>query len=356
MASPEICRFYVEPPIFLSITHVYQRLAVLCAYILIYAHSLFYKILMARVNIYLPDDVYELAQRWRGEANLSEICARAIHDEFDAREMHRAPPALLDALGSESSIERDLKQRYGLVEAYVVDTPASAFALRDVLGVCAAKYLDRNICDDSLLAIAGGRQMWCTVRHISPRRVKTTITPIGMNQADPHLLHVHPNSLATFLWLLYSPRSSAHIIGSDDSAAFWEADLPKKDHAAYFVIASCDRFEPTSSFARLLGEHTTAQLTQSNVLGDFAYSFVTGESKVFSPSLGKPEFKLQPEYLQNLSRRQDARVILVAGGPEKLKVIQCILILGLCNVLITDSSSASVLIGKEVSPHEHDRN
>ena len=39
---------------------------------------------MPRLNIYLPAEVYELADRARESANLSEICARAIRDELEA--------------------------------------------------------------------------------------------------------------------------------------------------------------------------------------------------------------------------------------------------------------------------------
>lgn len=266
----------------------------------------------------------------------------------------RRAPALLDALRNETSIEQELRQRYRLAEAFVIESPASALALRDVLGVSAANYLDRNVCDDSLLAIAGGRQMWCMVKRLTPRRVKTSITPLGMNQADPHLLHVHPNALATFLWLLYSPRSEAHIIGSESSSSLWARNLPQKDHPAYFVIASCDRFYPDSSFGRLLGRDVAAELVAKGVFGDFAYSFVTQDSQVFSSELGKPEFTLQSEYLQELSRRPDARVVMVAGGPEKVGVMRRVLDAGLCNVLITDFNSATVLMGMEESPHEYD--
>src|SRR6266436_8690413 len=140
---------------------------------------------MPAVNIYLPKDIHDLAARWRDSASLSEICARAIREEFDAREMHRAPPAILAALREPSGLELELAQRHNLAEALISDAPNHTLVIREILGSAAATYLDQNLCDGSLIAIAGGRQMWCVVRRLSPRRLRTTITALGLHHADP---------------------------------------------------------------------------------------------------------------------------------------------------------------------------
>ena len=49
---------------------------------------------------------------------------------------------------------------------------------------------------------------------------------------------------------------------------------------------------------------------------------------------------LGSDRLQQLSKRKDARVILVAGGEEKRRIVKQVLEAGLCNVLITDVESA----------------
>src|SRR5438046_1382294 len=134
---------------------------------------------MARLNISLPDDLYETAKRWRGTKNLSEICTRALREELEAAELDReAPRNLFTALRAPSSLERALMERFSLVEVRLTEATDTLVELPETLGNEAARYLDSRICDDSLLAIAGGRQMWRVVRNLSPRSVRLTITAL----------------------------------------------------------------------------------------------------------------------------------------------------------------------------------
>lgn len=300
---------------------------------------------MPRVNIYLPSDIHELAERWRGDRSLSEICARAIKDEFDALEMHRAPPALLKTLRRPSPLEDELIKKFRCVDAVTAEAPQSEIGIREVLGDLAAKYLDENICDDSAIAIAGGRQMWCAVRRLSPRRVQTVVAALGLHHADPHMLHVHPNALATFMWLLYSPRTQAHLIGTGPQAERW-ITRPKKNFPAYFVLSSCSELTRESSLSRLLGVKTMAGLLKAGAVGDYAYAFFDRAGNEISSGTTAPHFLLGYRDLKELSQRSDARTILCAGGEEKQGVIRLVLNAGLANVLITDSATAVRLLNE----------
>lgn len=308
----------------------------LCAY-LAYITS------MPRLNIYLPDDVYELASRWREHANLSEICAHAIRDEFQAANSHRSAPAILDALRPPAPLETDLVDRYGLAEVLVTEAPSEPLQLRETLGQRTARYLDQRICDGSILAMAGGRQTWCVVRNLSPRRVRVTITALGFQQTDPRLLHVHPNTLTTLLWLLYSPRSEAHLVGASSTQWPWSGVLPERDYVSYFVVASCSQFAPHSQFASLLGAEATAELGHQSVIGDFAYAFFSSR-RLVPTSFVLPNSTIAPTLLRALSQRGDTRVMMVAGGSDKLTSIRMALKLGLCNCLITDTETAHSLL------------
>lgn len=307
---------------------------------------------MPRLNVYLPQEIYDLADKWRDSANLSEICARAIRDELDAAEAHRTASTLLDGLRSPTQREQALAEKYGLQDVLIVDTPIGEGQLRETLGRAAARYLDREICDGALVAIAGGRQMWCTVRNLSPRRVRATITALGLHHADPKLLHAHPNTLTTLLWLLYSPRSEAHVIGAGDSAGLWSEMLPARDHPSYFVISSCAKFDQDSSFANLLGQNTVDALLKHDVAGDFGYVFLDSAGNVVPILLAGPQFMLSGQLLANLSRRNDTRTLLVAGGPEKLAVMSKVLMARLCNSLITDSETALRLLDPGGGPFD----
>ena len=240
-------------------------------------------------------------------------------------------------------MERELASRYGLFEVLVSEAPNRGVEdVRENLGVVASAYLNRHLCDDSLLAIGGGRQMWCVVRNLTPRQVRTTITGLGVQQNDPQVLHAHANTLITLMWLLYSPRTKAQLVG-EDLDEIWRVDLPASDYPKYFVIGSCDGFDAQCHLARLLGEEISQSLLKRNVSGDFLYQFFDEDGHLTPTPPLEQKSILSAELLRRLSQRGDARVILVAGGEEKLDIIKFVLKAGLCNVLVTDLATAHTL-------------
>ena len=299
---------------------------------------------MPRLNIYLPAEVYALADRARDSANLSEICARAIRDELEAAQSHRAAPALGALLQEPTRLEALLARHYHLAEALVVEAPSAESERREALGRAAAQYLDRNLVDGGQLAIAGGRQSWCVARTLSPRRLRLEITALGVGQADPQLLHVHANTLTTLLWLLYSPRSTAHLIGASASSPPWSEPLPRRDDVSYFLIASCATFDPRAPFARLLGDDGIDALTAAGAVGDFAYLFFDAAGEVVPGPATAPQSVIPAPSLRALAKRRDARIMLVAGGEEKLAAMRAILKLGLANMVVTDTETAERLL------------
>src|SRR5262245_38353329 len=170
---------------------------------------------MARLNVSIPADLSPLVAKWRRKVNLSEICAQALRDELAAIESHRSARTLRQKIVPGTDIERSLAQRYGLREAFTTEAAAEPTAIRDALGVLAADYLDRRLCDGAVLALAGGRQMWCVVQNLSPRQIALHVQALGYGQNDPRVLHAHANTLATLLWLFFAPRTTARLVGSD---------------------------------------------------------------------------------------------------------------------------------------------
>jgi DNA-binding transcriptional regulator LsrR (DeoR family) len=299
---------------------------------------------MPRLNIYLPAEVYALADRARDSANLSEICARAIRDELEAVQSHRAAPSLGALLRAPTPLEARLVGRFGLAEAVIVEAPQAQSERREALGRAAAQYLDRNLIDGAQLAIAGGRQSWCVARNLSPRRLRLEITALGVGRADPQLLHVHANTLTTLLWLLYSPRSTAHLIGAGAGVSPWSQPLPKHDEVSYFLVASCAPLDPRTPFARLIGEDALDALTAAGAVGDFAYLFFDAGAKIVPGPATAPQAIIPAPALSALARRRDVRLMLVAGGAEKLAAMRATLTLGLANMVVTDTETAERLL------------
>jgi DNA-binding transcriptional regulator LsrR (DeoR family) len=301
---------------------------------------------MPRLNIYIPDDLHALASAWRGSKNLSAICAQALREQLEAADTFRSADKFLAAIRSSAPLEDAVRVRFGLHDVVVCDLPPEELDLRAALGKLAAAYLDRNLCEGALLGMAGGRQTWCVVRDMAPRNVRLTVTAVGIDQHDPKVLHVHPNTLTTLLWLLYSPRAEAHLVGAQAFDTLWKLDhAPVADHAKYFILGSCSAFNPEAPFSKLLGEEAVHFLKKNDVLGDFGYVFF-GSNGEPRPS---PEWKVNNSTFSRIAlgrirMRRDARVILVGGGPDKLSCIRATLAANLCNVLITDATTARALL------------
>ena len=301
---------------------------------------------MGRLNIYVPDEVHRLAAKWRGTINLSEVCARALREELSAAESGRAAGRLAEALRSPSAQERAVARRFGLADVVLSSESAGESDRRDVLGQTAAGYVDRLLTDGTLLAVCGGRQMWSVVRNVAPRSVRVTLTASGFGQSDPTVLHAHPNTLVTLLWLLFSPRAQAHLIGARTAAKLWDAALARKESETvqFVVLASCAGYSADSPLSALLDRDDTARLTQSNADADFAYTFFRKNGAIVPFTPGVPHFVLDAPALQRLSTRRDARVVLVAGGRDKERVMRTVLNQKLCNTVITDADTADRLV------------
>jgi DNA-binding transcriptional regulator LsrR (DeoR family) len=299
---------------------------------------------MARVNISIPADLAPLVSKWRRKINLSEICAGALRSELQAVESHRSARPLLRALRKKSPLEQQVAERFNLREAWVSsDAPEDEGSVREVLGELAADYLDRNLSDGCVLAIGGGRQSWCVVEHMRPRQIDVDVVALGYRQADPHLLNVHPNTLVTILWILFSPRARAWLVGNQPADIFDLGSQPRRSRS-YFVVGSCSSFNRESGLARLIGPGDTKTLLSQEVTGDFLYNFFDSKGQIVDFGFSAEQSTLSASELRYLSGRDDSRVVLVGGGKEKAATIKKTLEAGLCNVLVTETAMAQALV------------
>lgn len=299
---------------------------------------------MGRLNISIPEDLAPLVSRWRRKINLSEICTRVLRHELAAVEAHRSAAPLLATLRRPNALERQLVERYGLAEAVVSDDEGGdARLIRESLGQTTADYMNQRLCNGAVLAIGGGRQTWCIVEHLGPRQLDIELVALGYRQNDPHVLNAHANTLTTLLWLLYSPRATARLVGGDPEEVL-SPDLPVEKHLKYFVVGSCAPFSARSPLARLLGDEVTAMMLSRGATADFLYNFFDKRGQPITVPVPGDRSLLSARSLSLLSERPDTRVVLVAGGPEKVGVVRTTLEAKLCNVLVTETVTAEKLL------------
>lgn len=300
---------------------------------------------MARLNISIPQDLAPLVRKWRRKLNLSEICALALRDELAAVESHRSALPILRKLRRPNRLELELAERFELQEARVSAVEAGdERQSRETLGKAAAEYLNQNLSDGCVLAIGGGRQAWCIVEHMSPRQIAMDIVALGYRQNDPNLLNAHPNTLATVLWLLFSPRAKAWLIGNAPKEIL-NPSAPVASRSRYFVVGSCAPFEAGSALAQLLGASATKSLVARKADGDFLYNFFDHDGRMIELEIPGDRSILSASELRSLCKRPDTKVVLVAGGEEKAGIIRKAVEGNLCNVLITETIAAQHLLG-----------
>jgi DNA-binding transcriptional regulator LsrR (DeoR family) len=298
---------------------------------------------MPSLNIHLPDDVHRQAVRWRRKKNLSAICTRALREELDAAEAHRTAQHLFRAIRPVSASEAKLAAVLGLADVRICRTPQRDSQLREAIGRAAAEYLASQLGDGATLGIGGGRQMWCMVERLRPRPIRVMVHALGFRQSDPRLLNAHPNTLATLVWLLFTPRAQAQLVGAASLKTLSEQSFPTLTHGKHVVVTSCAQFEPDSDFGRLLGARICEQLLSAGVIGDAAYHFFNAAGRIVEVQQ-LPENSIIPqETLAILARRDDSRVVLAAGGAEKWQALKIALTLGWYNALVTDSETAKAL-------------
>lgn len=301
---------------------------------------------MPRVNIYLNEATSKLVSAWKDKISLSEVFARALQDEISAIEDGKDIRVLSERWCAPTQLETDLQLRFGLERVIVVDSLSEdSDVIRRTLGATAARYVDEIVSTNVDVNVCGGRQSWEVVRNLSPRRVATTVRAYGVPLTELGLHHLHSNTLATIVALLYQPRSQAElVVGSSDSVS--SEHLLKKPQ---LVLGSCSVFDENSAFAKLLGKDLISQLVKDGAVGEFAYSFWDHDYKELVELAAPGSRRFTRQQLSNLSKDSQNNVILVAGGNAKRPSIAAVVENMICNVLVTTVEDGMWLLRKEAN-------
>jgi DNA-binding transcriptional regulator LsrR (DeoR family) len=113
---------------------------------------------------------------------------------------------------------------------------------------------------------------------------------------------------------------------------------------SYFLIASCAPLDRRAPFARLIGDDALDMLTAAGAAGDFAYLFFDAAGTLVPGPATAPQAIIPASTMRTLAKRADARIMLVAGGAEKLAPMRATLTLGLANMVVTDTETAERLL------------
>jgi DNA-binding transcriptional regulator LsrR (DeoR family) len=300
---------------------------------------------MPRLNIYIPEQLQFELNLFRDRMNLSEICTNALWSELRALRTGVSRDQLPGgAEWSRSDAESEIARRYDLRIVRIV--PARWMVEgQEPVAKATAELIDSLVRDGMSMAVGGGSQMSATVNQLRPRNARVHLSAIGYGLVDRELPHVHPNSLVTRLSLLYA-RSSVALVGDKQLHERWPLVAePTHDGVMRLIVGGCSLWQRDSEFARLLGPEICEVLDEKKVVGDYLGVFLGADGQPVEPYLpSAPVSSLGSAALYAYARRADTLVVLVAADFVKIQPIKKALEAKLCNALILDEETASVLI------------
>jgi DNA-binding transcriptional regulator LsrR (DeoR family) len=257
--------------------------------------------------------------------------------------------------GVHTDLEECLEQRYGLIEAVVVDALSSEE--RDIaqnLGACAAVYLESTLLGNEIVGISSWSATLLAAvtflgRATSP--VVTDVVQLVGGVGEPQL-QIDANRLlttfasATGATPIFLPAPG--LLGSAAAQRSLMSDPAMQQVSARWselttALVGIGALEPSPLLAQSgngIAEADQEALRSLGAVGDVCLRFFDESGTLIESELDQKVIGIRPEQLMSVPRR-----IAVAGGIRRLAALRGALLGGWVNVLITDSVAAHELIG-----------
>ena len=289
-----------------------------------------------------------------------EITARLnIHQSTISRLLKRAKAAnivrISVSMPSEifPELEEGLENKYGLLEAIVVDCLADEQQMVKDLGNAAAFYLETTIREGELVGISSwSRNLLAMVDALHPiqrgngGKVIQILGGLGSPAAQSHATSL-TQRLAYLIGATAVLLPAPGIVGSPEAKKVLERDtyvrqvmdlFPKID-TALVGIGSLQPSKLLASSGNTFSQSELSQLYAKGAVGDICLRFFDAEGRLVSTPLHNRVIGVELEALKSAKR-----VVGVAGGQRKESAICGALRGGWINVLITDKQTAEHLV------------
>lgn len=247
-------------------------------------------------------------------------------------------------------LERRLKDLYHLKDVMIVDSKETEEGTKDALGDAAARYLEYNIKDDSIVGVSMGSTLHSVVSHISnPNAENVMFVPLigGLGQLR---MELHSNSLAESLSRKFEGRFFPLQAPARVSSSSVRKELMKEESMAT-ALKLAERAELAivgigypneNSSIKATGyfkENEVESLIDREVAGEMCMQFynIEGDTSPYK----KDNIVIGIE-LQKL--RKIPYSVGIAGGIAKVQAIKGAIKGKYINILITDFDCAKVLI------------
>jgi len=293
-----------------------------------------------------------------------------IHQSTISRLLKRAREANIVRIsvsmpsGMFPELEEGLEEKFGLLEAIVVDCLPDEQQMVKDLGNAAAFYLETTIGEGEVVGISSwSRNLLAMVDSLHPTRrgsggkVIQILGGMGSPDAQSHATSL-TQRLAALIGATAVLLPAPGVVGSPDARRVLEKDsflrqvigLFAKVDTALVGIGSLQPSRLLASSGNTFSQEEIRQLQALGAVGDICLRFYDAQGKLVSTPLHNRVIGMELEALKSAKR-----VVGVAGGERKEAAIRGALRGGWINVLITDKQTAELLLRGETARGLADR-
>lgn len=266
------------------------------------------------------------------------------------------------------SIRETLVQRYNLKEIRISPAFSDPEKTREALAEEAAEFFDEIVMRDHTTAgitvgISGGRTIHKMVDLIKAQPRQISIYPLTGIWRDLQINYVDSGVLVHSLWLKCKDAAQAFWFPIEPltGRATKESVLDQRKtylknrqirmvfDAANAVDLALIGVGPLRERSATIRQLKSIGITYEHLKRRGAIGIAAGVWYDKNAEAVVPDYFLSVplEAFKKLSRRRTKRVVVVAGGAEKVEAIEVLLRRRICNGLITDSRTAALLASKK---------
>lgn len=245
-------------------------------------------------------------------------------------------------------IENSLMDKYGLDDAVVVPR-TSPEQVTESVSLAAALYIDEKAKDGDFINIGFGQTVSTTVSKLTyntEKKLSFVSLTGGVSHYTSTIIkgaHYRPSSKVTPdihiipAPLLASSRETAEAFLGERSIS----DVFSMNKLAHMTVIGIGALQPNASIFKLniASEHDFQLMKMNGAVGDLLSNFIDASGNRIETDMHDRLISTPIERL-----REFRNTIAVAGGDEKKDAIKAALLGGYVNVLITDESTAHLLI------------
>ena len=238
---------------------------------------------------------------------------------------------------------QQLMDKYHLKDVFLIPevTPGETHP-NESIARAGAMYIADRLSDDACISVGYGDTISRTLNHLATM-VQTPVTCISLTGGvSNYLPNTRSNVFNAKLYLMPAPllASSAEMAGAMREESSVSEVIRMADLSSFTLVGIGALGENATVFrSGLLGQADMFYLKMNHAVGDVLGHFIDKDGCLIHTPI---EERLISTPLEKL--RETSNVIGLAAGPEKIEAIRAVLRGGYLDILITDETTANLLL------------